>query len=296
MKRILAAIIALMLSVAVSAQIDIVTVPKFVEAVDLTVLSCEGDQQTGQVVLTLSATPRNYMLSINIAGGWEGNAYGPDGRVYKMRRFKPGGSLAVSNVPHGVPCIFKYAMEGVPAVLHAFASITLPYHVSGGNYDFLVHSGNNGPMQLRNVPIAWKPRVSKTYIRLPFEVQDDFVVTPVSCFGDKSTGLVTMEITVLSRMGGESKLDLGATSYNNKAYDRQGNVYEISRAKAAAKTAPSNTPLKYTFTCQFTPGEPTINVMVFEFSFSNNQNDFSCHNGKADIGNIEIHNMPIEWQ
>ena len=296
MRKLLSALVALIVSAAAVAQTDLFVAPEFVDALDLQVVSCEGDQQTGQVVLTLSATPRAYMLNINISGGWEGRAYTDDGTVFRMRRFKPGNSLAVSDVPHGVPCIFKYAMEGVPALLPAFTSITMPFHVSSDNYNFLVHSGNKGPLQFRNVPIAWRPRVSKTYMRLPFEIMDNFVVTPVSCRGDKATGIVTMEISVLSRLGGESDLEFGRSASNNKAYDVHGNAFEVKRERPQTTKAPSNIPLKYTFTCPFTVGDPVIPALVFEFSFSNDLTNFSCGSNRSDVGNIEIHNLAIDWQ
>ena len=75
MKRILLSLALLTAAFGLNAQTELVAPPKVTEAVDIKIVSCVGYPQSGQVALTITLTPNNFMLNANIAGGWEGRAY-----------------------------------------------------------------------------------------------------------------------------------------------------------------------------------------------------------------------------
>ena len=245
MKKIIIALALLASYAGLSAQ-ELVAPPKVIENVDLQIVSCVGYPQSGQVALTITLTPKNFMLNANIAGGWEGRAYDAAGKQYNTRRVKPGGTLHKSDIPQGIPCTFIFGMEGVDPSTKMFKSIVFPFHLNAGNYNFLVHSGNNAPIEFRDVPITWEKPAAKTYSRVPFELMGNVELNIVSCTGDKATGAVTIELTTVCNIGGETRMALG-DSREDKIYDSKGNTYNVERVKMKTETAPQNTPLKYTF-------------------------------------------------
>ena len=294
MKRILLSLALLTAAFGLNAQTELVAPPKVTETVDLQIVSCVGYPQSGQVALTITLTPNNFMLNANIAGGWEGRAYDAAGKQYRTRRVKPGGTLHKSDIPQGIPCTFIFGMEGVDPNTQMLKSIVLPYHINAGNYNFLVHSGNNAPIEFRNVPIAWEKPAAKTYFRVPFELMGNVDLNIVSCTGDKTSGTVTIELTTVCNIGGETRMALG-DSREDKIYDSKGNTYNVERVKMKTETAPQNTPLKYTFTSVLPTDVKEIKVFNLDYTYSNEQSDWGCRHN-ADRGIMEIHNIPIEWK
>lgn len=293
MKRILLSIVLLVLCLNVKGQ-QIVANEKLLEAVDLNVVSCVGYPESGQVAITLTLTPRNFMLNANIAGGWEGRAYDASGKQYRTRRVYPGGTLHKSDIPQGIPFTFLFGIEGVDAKTPMLKSVTLPYHVNAGNYNFLIHSGNNAPIEIRDLPIAWQKPSGKSHIRVPFELMGNVELNVVSCIGDKASGLVTVEFTTMCNIGGDTRMSL-CDSREDKAFDNAGNAYEVKTKRMETLVAPQNTPLKYTVTFTMPADTKEVTVLRVDYAYSNNQSDWGCRQNQ-DRGMIEFHHIPIVWQ
>jgi len=293
MKKILIAIVLLSAAIGGQAQIELVAPPKLTDAVDLHIVSCTGIPQTGQVSLVITVTPRSFMLSANIAGGWEGRAYDAIGREYRIRRITPSTTLSKSGMPQGIPFEFEFGIEGVDPSIGVLKTIVMPYHVQAGNYDFLAHSGNNPPIEFRNVPIVWQKSSGKSYIRVPFELMKDVELNVVSCNGDKASGMVTVEFTTMCKIGGDTRMSL-CDSREDKAFDAKGNVAEVKTHRMETLTAPQNTPLKYTVSFTMLPNTKEVKVLRVDYNYSNNQSDWNCRQN-LDRGMIEFHNLPIVW-
>lgn len=294
MKRTLLSIALLVAVFGLNAQTELVAPTKLTETVDLHIVSCVGYPQTGQVALTLTLTPRSFMLNANLAGGWEGRAYDASGKQYRIRRVTPAGTLHKSDIPQGIPFTFEFGIEGVDPSITMLKSVTMPYHISAGNYDFLVHSGNNPLIEFRNVPIAWQKPSGKSYIRVPFELMGNVELNVVSCTGDKASGLVTFEFTTMCNIGGDTRMSL-CDSRDDKAFDNAGNVYEMTTKRMQTLTAPQNTPLKYTLTFTMPSNTKEVKVLRVDYTYDNNQSDWGCRRTE-DRGMIEFHHVPIEWK
>lgn len=292
MKKFIIAIAFLAASLGINAQVEFTAPPKLLEATDINFVSCTGNPQTGQVVINITLTPRNFMLNANIAGGWEGRAYDVVGTQHKLRRIIPSGTLNQSNIPQGIPCTFQFGIEGVAPSTKILKSVVLPFHVSADG--FLSHSGNSAPIEFRNMPIAWERPVTKTYIRIPFEMMGKIDFQLISCTGDKSSGLVTVEFTTMCKIGGETRMAVG-DSREDKAYDNVGNVYEVATKRMQSDRAPQNTPLKYTMTFTMPTDTKEVKVLRLDYYYTNDQSDWTCRRNE-DHGMIEFHNVPIEWK
>ena len=294
MKKILLSIAFLAAALGLNAQMELVAPPKLTEAADLHIISCTGNPKTGQVSLIVTITPRSFMLNANLAGGWDGRAYSLLGAEYRLRRITPSNTLAKSNIPQGIPFAFEYGIEGVIPGTLMFKTITMPFHVTGTSYDFLVHNGNTHLIEFRNVPIVWQKIEDSSYIRVPFELMKDVELKVVACNGDKASGVVTFEFTTMCKIGGDTKMSLG-DSREDKAFDAKGNVSEVKTQRMETRTAPQNTPLKYTLTFNYATDNKEVKVLRIDYTYDNNQSGWGCRQTEAR-GMIEFHHVPIVWK
>lgn len=121
---------------------------------DILLIECTGDPQTGNVVLTLGVKAKQNGVTTTLGkkgGGQDAvQAFDAKGNTFECSILS---DCSRVDCPAGVPVQFKYAFQNVPASLPVIECVTMDYRISGE--DGFVGTGDGGPMQIRNIPIAW---------------------------------------------------------------------------------------------------------------------------------------------
>lgn len=252
-------------------------------------VSCEGNPANGEVLVTLRIMGKQDGVTLSL-GGSDDYATDAKGNKYHVTERH----IKKQDLITDVPIRYEFIIQKVPTDLAYIERLYLNFYMSGAVTVGSNMSGVN-ELQIRNIPIKWKPAATKNIISESYKLTSISNLKVINCEGDKTTGTVSLKIGATSSSS-QANLNLNEMS----CYDHNGTKYNGRRNDENANhELELNQEFPTIFSFAITEVDPNLKafyVIKLDFYARDRKSGITIGSNMSGIDKITIKNVPINWK